>query len=209
MPKKAKAVAGEVVYISKEVNKEPASVPVNEPPVPSILSEPPKIDVPPVSDTTAPPPPPPSEPTVKGKRVYRKKNPQYWEAMSKSRKEMLMPKPKETKNEVVYPEEPKEPEKPVKTPRKKSVRIAPVIKPKPIKPVKEVKAKQPKKKPVVYDSSTEEEEEEDYEDSSSDDEVVERVAQKAHKRISTLQKIDKRINELKNPYSSTGRFSVF
>ena len=43
----------------------------------------------------------------------------------------------------------------------------------------------------------------------SDEEIVERVAQKTHKRISTLQKIDNRLKELKNPYSAVGRFSVF
>ena len=117
MPKKAKPT-GTVVYASK-------------PDVPETAPSPPPIDIPPQgTPTEAPAPPPPapspitpvptSEPTAKGKRVYRKKNEQYWEAMRKSRKEMLMPPPPkaepkaEPKNEVIYPkEERKEPPKPV------------------------------------------------------------------------------------------------
>jgi filamentous hemagglutinin len=97
MPRKAKAPTGTVEFVNKP---EQASEPQ---PAPSILSEPPKVDVPEQGSPTSAPAPPPAP---KAKRAYNKKHGAYWEAMSKSRKEMLMPKPEakeEPKNEIVVP----------------------------------------------------------------------------------------------------------
>ena len=219
MPRKSKAPTGTVEFVNKPTEEVSAPTPA---PSPSILAEPPKVDIPEQgTPTTAPAPP--AAPAPKVKRAYKKKNEEYWTAMKGSRKELIKAiakaEPiKETKNEVVVPPEPV-PEK-KKPGRPKKEKAPPTPKPiKPPKPVKEKPVKAPKPPPApkkvrVYEpSSDEDDEEDDYEseeESESEEEPeVEVVAKKATKRLKTLEKIDKRIRALSNPYSASGRFSVF
>jgi hypothetical protein len=101
MPRKAKAQTGTVEFVNKPETA----------PEPSILAVVPPIEVPEQgSPTSAPPPPVSPVLPVKGKRTYNKKNGEYWKAVSKDRKGMLMPKPEpkvepvpEPKNEIIMP----------------------------------------------------------------------------------------------------------
>ena len=216
MPRKSKSPSGTVEFVDKPTTA----------PEPSILSEPPSVDIPDSTDPTSAPAPPPAP---KAKRPYTKKHGAYWDAMSKSRKDMLMPKPKsEPKNEVVVPDAPDESQKKRRPGRpRKSVPVpvpvpapAPVPAPVPV-PVKAKKEKAPPKplkakaKPVkkVYTAPSESEEDEGYDDDDEteeeeDEPVIEVVAQKANRRLKTLDKIDRRIKELSNSYSAKG-YSVF
>ena len=220
MPRKAKAPTGTVEF----VNKPDAPTPV---PSPSILEEPPKIEIPEQGTPTTAPAPPvaPATPAPKAKRAYKKKNAEYWEAMKSSRKELMKAVAKaepmkETKNEVVVPPAPEpvpEKKKPGRPKKEKAPPAPKPVKEKPVKPPKPVKAPKPPpapKKVRVYEpSSDEEDDEDDYEseeESESEEEPeIEVVAKKATRRLKTLEKIDKRIKALSNPYSASGRFSVF
>jgi hypothetical protein len=214
MPRKNKSPTGTVEFVNKP----------DTAPEPSILSEPPSVDIPEQGDPTSAPAPPPAP---KAKRPYTKKHGAYWEAMSKSRKDMLMPKPKpkptpEPKNEIIHPDAPDAPTKRRPGRPKKVVPVpAPVPAPVPVpvkakkekappKPLK-VKAK-PKKVPVYTAPSESDEDDDDDDDDETDEEeeepVIEVVAQKANRRLKTLDKIDRRIKELSNSYSAKG-YSVF
>ena len=96
MPRKSKEPSGTVEFVNKP---ETASEPSNLPDVPP-------VEVPEQGSPTSAPAPP----VVKGKRPYNKKNGGYWNAVSKDRKGMLMPKPEpkvepvpEPKNEIIMP----------------------------------------------------------------------------------------------------------
>ena len=211
MPRKAKATTGSVQFVNKPAEEVPA------PPAPAlpILPEPPKVDIPEQGSPTSAPAPPTAP---KAKRAYKKKNGEYWEAMKGSRKELMkavakVEPVKETKNEVVVPPAPEK--KKVGRPKKEKAPPAPKP-PKQPKPVKEKPVKVPKpppRKARVYEPSSEEEEEgeeEEEEQSESEEEPeVEIIAKKATKKLKTLDKIDRRIKALSNPYSAAGRFSVF
>ena len=223
MPRKSKAPTGTVEFVNKPTEEVSAPTPA---PSPSILAEPPKVDIPEQgTPTTAPAPP--AAPATKAKRAYKKKNAEYWEAMKSSRKELMkavakVEPMKETKNEVIVPPEPVVEKKKPGRPKKEKAPPAPKppkpVKEKPVKPPKPIKAPKPPpapKKVRVYEPSSDEEddEEDDYEseeESESEEEPeVEVVARKAVKRIKTLEKIDRRIKALSNPYTATNRFSVF
>lgn len=219
MARKSKAPTGTVEFVNKPTEEVSAPTPA---PSPSILAEPPKVDIPEQGTPTTAPAPPPAP---KAKRAYKKKNEEYWTAMKGSRKELIKAiakaEPvKETKNEVVVPPAPEpvpEKKKPGRPKKEKAPPAPKPVKEKPVKPPKPIKAPKPPpppKKVRVYEpSSDEEDEEDDYEseeESESEEEPeVEVVARKAVKRIKTLEKIDRRIKALSNPYTATNRFSVF
>lgn len=221
MPRKSKAPTGTVEFVNKPTEEVSAPTPA---PSPSILAEPPKVEIPEQGTPTTAPAPPPAP---KAKRAYKKKNEEYWTAMKGSRKELIKAiakaEPvKETKNEVVVPPAPApepvpEKKKPGRPKKEKAPPAPKPVKEKPVKPPKPIKAPKPPpppKKVRVYEpSSDEDDDEDDYEseeESESEEEPeVEVVARKAVKRIKTLEKIDRRIKALSNPYTATNRFSVF
>lgn len=228
MPRKSKAPTGTVEFVNKPETA----------PEPSILV--PEVAIPAQGTPTEAPAPPssPALPVVKGKRPYNKKNGEYWKAVSKDRKGMLMPKPEpkvEPKNEIIMPtpEVVQEAPKKGRGRPKKSVPVAPAPVPVPTPPapvtpapVKQKKEKRPltptpvkqkkvapvkqkkEKKVVIYESSTEEESDYESEEESDDEAPVEIVAKKAVRRLKTLKKIDERIGQLNNSYSARG-YSIF
>jgi hypothetical protein len=148
---------------------------------------------------------------VKPKRQYKKKDRDFWEAITThpTKKAEIEALPA---NEVVIPEvvelAPKRrlrttpaPSAPVPAPPPSPP--PPPARPKPVKAPKErvssSKSRAPRKVRYVEPSSDEESEE-----SSSDEEEVERVVRKAQKRMSTLDKIDQRLRMVRNPYEALG-----
>ena len=208
MPRKSKAPAGTVEFVNKpETGEEPSIL------VPAVAI--------PEQGTPTEAPAPPSSPAlpVKGKRPYSKKNGEYWKAVSKDRKGMLMPKPEpkvepvpEPKNEIIMPtpEVVQEAPKKGKGRPRKVVPVAPVPVPvhappptpapvkqkkeKPVKPVKPPKPVKPvKAKPVkkvrVYEPSSDEESDYESEESESDDEAPVEVV--AKKAVRRLKTLKK------------------
>jgi hypothetical protein len=207
MVRKSKEMTGTVSFVG-ETNKPNTAEP-------AVVSDPPSVDIPDSTVPSSAPAPP------KAKRPYTKKHEQYWKAMTGSRKALLMPI--EAKNEIIVPDAPTKrrpgrPKNPVAP-----VPVAPAPAPVPVV-VKKEKAKakpvtvkaplKAKAKPVkkVYTAPSESEEDDDDDDDETDEEeeepVIEVVAQKANRRLKTLDKIDKRIKELSNSYSARG-YSVF
>lgn len=209
MPRKSKAT-GTVEFVNKPE-------PVAEP---SILV--PAVAIP-EQGTPTEAPAPPSSPAlpVKGKRPYSKKNGEYWKAVSKDRKGMLMPKPEpkvepvpEPKNEIIMPtpEVGQEAIKKGKGRPKKSVAPVPVPVPvptpapaltpvkqkkekpvKPVKPPKPVKAKPVKAKPVkrVRVYEPSSDEESDYESEESESDDEAPVEVVAKKAVRRLKTLKK------------------
>lgn len=146
---------------------------------------------------------------VRPKRGYKKQDREFWEAVTTAPQKMAeietLPK-----NEVVYPpvvQLKRRPTPPPPAPRSappmdypvpKSRGVVKALKASP----KVVKSRASRRPRPIYESDSESEPEPESEESS--DEEVERYVKKTHKRISTLEKIDQRLQALRNPYQAYG-----
>lgn len=159
--------------------------------------------------------------TVRPKRTYTKKDKDFWEHITTAEEKRRELEGLTSQNEVIYPvvelEKPKPKAKAKAQPQPKPTRPLKA----PPKPRKSREDAMPRSLPLRRQSGyygrksvlsdvedDDEEDSEESEESESDEEEVERVVRKTHKRLSTLEKIDRRLKDLQNPYAVRG-LSVF
>lgn len=155
--------------------------------------------------------------TVRPKRNYKKKDKDFWEHITTAEDKRRELEGLKSLNEVVYPPvvELEKPKPKAKAPPKPKALKAP---PKPRKsredalprslPLRRQSGYYGRKQALSEVEESDEEDSEESEESESDEEEVERVVRKTHKRLSTLEKIDRRLKDLQNPYAVRG-LSVF